>query len=762
MGWKENTQTGLKILLILIGLADLVGLLPNTLDLGDKLLTSFVLLYFWYLLSPSKFLFGVKSRTADYFILFGFYVLSLNAFLRFFLTIDPQIVEQYSEAVNYYSFLIGMIMLFLLSIYFTFFVYYKKKSVIASIFYAFSNNDKKWEEIADKKIDPWIIFKFLITFFTLFIISQYFFGLITQWFVVSLDKSLFFVAIFFSIKDLEKSKVKALHALGEIDDLILETITNLFTNPRKVGLGFGLLLVFHYLSDIGTFFIFYIFNLPLETAYYALAAETHRSLWQHFATETIATNFDKIATLVVYGVSAFGSLAVIVFPIILSFFIIFKINLKKLSKNNFYAFIIALLFFGMLFFYITPWTKSVPILDVESGIVGVDFPTAKISSVTPFTFSALFYFSIFGVVLAFLAFNDKLSRYINNMAYLFSTIFLGIYCWTYFISTKNYNIELMQYFYSQSNNFFAFNFAILTLLGFLFYVCVFLYFVFITSRYIITNITKPILNNTAIILWTFVLLILPTYLLYNLTAFGLMATTIVVAVLFVFSIAMFVELRGREYRDDYLLGVTLTITAYQVLLLFSLFFSYYIREGILNFFQPVIIFAFTATAMYFFGFRYYFKLKEKPVIYAILLGIIFGVIFYLIKEPKPILFDTSLMTLIIYTLFIAFAEESLFRLIVLRLAERALSFKSAVVMQAIVFSGVHLVGLKSLLEHYGTNVIFFDNVVSLIIYAVLLFIFAVIAALFVKKKEEKGNILYAIIFHWITNLVSIAIGVFWI
>lgn len=109
------------------------------------------------------------------------------------------------------------------------------------------------------------------------------------------------------------------------------------------------------------------------------------------------------------------------------------------------------------------------------------------------------------------------------------------------------------------------------------------------------------------------------------------------------------------------------------------------------------------------------------------------------------LFSNHWSLLLLYAVAVAVAEEYLFRGMFFTVAERAFSYGKALVLQALVFTCVHFVNLIGIYNHYGQH----WGLVSL--YFVSLFMFGLVAGLLIKKQ----NILPAIIFHIITNVVVV-------
>jgi len=203
-GVRKYLDIFVKIFLLVLGFSDFFGILPNELDLLDKFLTSAILVYFWFKLRPASFMFGKKSRFLDTSIIVAYYILVLNTFLRFLQPILSEAVySSVSYSVNLFSIYGGTILLILIAIYVSFVISIGEKSVANSLLSVFDKKGKFFDKIKGDTFNIYSPLEFVFNFLILYIIGIYFFGLINQWFVVSLDKSLLVLAILFAVSDIK-------------------------------------------------------------------------------------------------------------------------------------------------------------------------------------------------------------------------------------------------------------------------------------------------------------------------------------------------------------------------------------------------------------------------------------------------------------------------------------------------------------------------------------------------------------------------------
>ena len=145
-----------------------------------------------------------------------------------------------------------------------------------------------------------------------------------------------------------------------------------------------------------------------------------------------------------------------------------------------------------------------------------------------------------------------------------------------------------------------------------------------------------------------------------------------------------------------------------------------------------------------------------------LLGLTFGVLFYLIQEPVPSLFVEFVKNgtlfdffkfIIISSFIIALAEQMIFSGFLFNSYKELTSKKEAFLQVGIIFVCFHLLRLEVLVNHYKDA---FGEFSFLFItcYYLLLFLF-MITALYLysfKHKNDKGNFAYPVLLHFGADL----------
>jgi len=762
--WGLLTKAGL----VCLGISDAAGILPSSLDIFDKVLTSAILFYFWIKLKPTKFLFGTSGKKLNYFIIGVFYLLVIDTFVPFVSSL-----QQYGNIISLISIAAGSIALFAIAAYIAHKIPFTNKSVAYCIYDMFSDKKKKWDAI---KKDKSKFLKFAIAVLLLFGMSQYLFGLINQWLIVSLDKSLIFVAILFAIKDLETSKIKALKTAGEFDNTMLRTITTFFTTPKKIYVGIGFLLVLHYLSDLGAFFLPYIFNTAKDPYYFSLLgdqflqngtiiSQNHNVLMTLFSQETVTSAYGVFATTLTYILSSAGILLLMLLPIIMCFMIAYETNLKKLTEKKTYVAALILISICIFMFLLFPWVQEKAIL--QPGIFGVDFITSMISSWAAFSFSLTPYIVASLLLFSLFFLNRKVRSVVSNAVFSVSLAAFAIYIWNYFISSFNFYLNT-QYgaitqFFTQSNFVIAFALLILFLLDVFFYIGGFTLFAYNALKYFIDHTLTDLLNNKFIVALSYIVIIACMIMLYFITKSNF--TQVIqmlfsfIAIMLMFCIAFYKILIGKkEYRDDFILSIVIVVFSYLGIgiVLYFLNQGLGLNESWLNFITPILLSIIAFYLARFFNFKLELKfLRTTKAIAATFIGLFFGAIFYYLNEPIVTIISTGLFSVLIFTFFIALSEELLFRYSIYRLAKKSFSEIKAQLLQASIFTLFHFLFVKDILMHYDYS---YWTIAYLIAVFVFGYILGMIASL--DKKYFKGKIEYAIIVHWITNFTLYALLTF--
>ncbi|MFH1641643.1 MAG: CPBP family intramembrane glutamic endopeptidase [Nanoarchaeota archaeon] len=738
----------IKIFLLLVGIADFIGILPSSLDILDKALTALVLVYFWLKLKPLKFLLGYQSKVTDKILVAAFYLFVIDTFVP----LIPNFPEELAFNTSLVSITVGTLVIALIALYVSF-KKIQRESLFHSFFSIIDRKDELFDKLSKKRFIP---LKFIMFFIVMMFMSEYFFGLINQWFIVSLDKSLLIVAVLFAVKDIKNSKSEALNKIGNFDEWLLGTITDVFTNRKKFYLGLGMLLVLHYLSDLAVFFIPYLLPIAKDPYYFDLIGnpEQHLTIKQLLANETLTTTAQNIAAHISYFFSSLGILFLFLIPIGLIFLIVLKKDLRRMVEIRGSNLFLGITASSIIIFFIGMWTKPKVILSAH--VVGVDFVTNTVSSASFLNFTALVVI-IASVIIISLFISHKAEEAAWIAIFFASLTYLSVYSVNFFISYHYYYFyNIIPYFSNIQSYPMIFNSYLLIGLSFIFYVIGFIVFSYHAMRYILKNLILDILTN-GFIIFTSLFVIISTMIMIEIikgmdfvAAFTVLFSFL--GTFLIFSYAFYKDMSSRkEYRDDFVLAIGIVEFIYLGLGALALLLSinYNLNISVINYFVPGIVTVLALFLVRFFQLKICFKgINLRRIIISLLIGVGFGLLFFLIDEPPVEIFSKSILWVMLFVVFVGISEELIYRIVIFRLAEKSFNFKTANVLQSVVFAMIHFLFFKDILNHYG-------NLLMPVVYFIALLIFSYVMGLLVGRIEkcEEGNVMYAIIAHIAANLI---------
>ncbi len=776
---------GFKVALLLLGIINLFGPLGHVGDLM-AVVTLFLL---WIYFDPVKLMFGASRRWMSYAVVAIFYVFFIDVILQIFRALDTSSLEfkflyrstdtfLLNTAATLYTpvrqFIIdiitsnidtsgisssaGFILLLLFALYLTFFLDFEKESFTYPMIHFFKKDEKFWAELRQTKNNRYWPLKFFLAFFCLLIFSHYMFTLVTQWFIVTIGKSTFILAFLFAVKDIQNTKIKILDTMGSFDEKLIYYVRKVFYDPKYFLTGFSILLAFHYLSDINLFVLHYIFPLiPLDEYYVKFIATASRTpVVELLFAEQAGSIIDIAANTLVYIVSTAGAFFVFAIPTAFIFMTLTRKNVKDFfeKKRNWY--LLYFMFISTAVFMLSPWMSIKALISQPGenlGLYGVDLVTQPISSSgIPLRYLALG-IVVMGIICFYFARAHWMQEYSITITFLLSLIYLGLYIWGFYISTLFYYLHLLTYSFATANILLLILFSILLILETLFYIGGFMYTGYIISREIITQKTKYIVTNNSMIIWTLVLLGLPMALLFGQTYESLRFTSVVLGCLFVFSYALYKEFTGVEYRDDYILSIAAAILVFHLLVVVEVFGGAFFDIESVLMFNAFGLLGSALALIKFFELRLNaFDISKREVATIIILGIIFGIFFYVVPDPFIGEFKSKTDIILIYILVTSLAEEFLFRGVIMTISEKAFSYQRALFLQSLVFMLIHFISIKSMISYYSLlGFPLWLLVLYLGIYGVLLFSFGFIAGLLYSANSK--NIMRPVLFHLIVNII---------
>lgn len=288
---------------------------------------------------------------------------------------------------------------------------------------------------------------------------------------------------------------------------------------------------------------------------------------------------------------------------------------------------------------------------------------------------------------------------------------------------------------------------------------------------------QPVLTKSRIYIWALLLLITPSALFATITPdmpapavvalLGL--STVIVLVMLIGTGLMFRYLTKERDAANFLLSVNAAIALYHVTTIVGIIAErrFGIAEEVFSFIQPMLLLIACIVALRYFRLHLQismFTLKLKSIVWSVLLAVLFGGLFWIIKEPTVELFSNRMFVFALYTFFVGVAEELLFRFIIFKQAEKALGYRSALYVQALIFAAIHFIYFNFIIDYYSTvgTILSETPIVSIVIYFAALVGFGIVCGKLTGQRiSEKewigGNVVYAMIVHWLTNLVALVL-----
>ncbi len=152
------------------------------------------------------------------------------------------------------------------------------------------------------------------------------------------------------------------------------------------------------------------------------------------------------------------------------------------------------------------------------------------------------------------------------------------------------------------------------------------------------------------------------------------------------------------------------------------------------------------------------KLKPSLLLIIFGIGIIFGLFFYLVKEPVPTFFaeflsHQDLLELVIFLVFtslvIAISEQMIFAGVLFNSYKELTTLQDAFYQTSIIFVMFHIIRFEVLVNVYHATFPHF-YILFISAYYILLFLFMLTGLYFysINSKKYSGNIFYPIILHF--------------
>ncbi|PLW79879.1 hypothetical protein C0585_05485 [Candidatus Woesearchaeota archaeon] len=667
---KRIFEDFLLFALIILNVLDFVEVLSEDLDFVKKMISWTMMIYLLYHLGFTKILLGYKDKPMDIGLVFA-YTLFIIKDLFFYI----------STASEFHIFE-GLTRFLMIH---EPFLSYWSFNIAAILIFMISIRIAFNKKIQEKSLlgairtyDYQKIIRFVMVFLALSFIAYFIFMMVFQWFTIVIDAPLVMIAIvyyFFASRRFHGVD-DVLHKIANFGENILEKFIELFHRKETLPLAFASLLILHLLSD------FFVFVVP---SIIAIKDSLYHNVLQGSSNEPLISMFLKdMKGLDIFSIINLSTIYLSNIILIISIFLIPLIIIKDLytkSRIRFSNIFDSILLSSFAIYFLFPIYKFVSIKNIATGISGVNILTLPIKKGFLFDYSIYIFLAIFLSIYALSKLFKKID--ITTITLTFMLIPLFNYINKYFDSTVYYYSN-----YIKTILHIDLIFIVMFLFIFLFWIVMFYWPSIILLTYEIfrlnhihllpDKIDKDKMHKLATIIIGLIILYLMTY--YLSSALYILEVPHI-EFIYVLVIAIFVLMMPK------------------------------INESF-----EKIDYGFNKKNILFF---------PLTMILGSLLS--FGPIYF----REILRFETnSVFTLTIFLIFVAFNEEIIYRHYLLDFLEKIYSFKSALIIQAIIFACMHFPYMN------------IRNFFSLAIFGVIVGL--------IRKKRGLFNSMIA---HFVTNFI---------
>jgi hypothetical protein len=432
---KKKIELTIIIAIILLNVFDFFGMLSTDISFMKLMISWIVLGYIIYHIGLTKIFFDNESKNIDFILIMSYFMLISKNFTSFIVnnisTADVllplfELIMNNKTLIENYSFILGILVITITSLYLSFKVEIRKPST-AAIF----------EE--EGIINGFNIIKRIIRFIKIYLIIFAFFiivfNLLMEWLAIMVDAPLAMIGIIFYlvifIKHKEFNAENFIYKVGSFGNKFYENFINLFKQKEGILIGISGILILHLLVDLGIFILPYIFSFK-SNAYLTNITNIellHLSLWTHLLNNIKEVNpIQIIAIIYTYLMNLISIILMLSLPSYLWY---------KIVKNEYIIFkpwLYGLFFSSVFLFLFKPIFKILPLNQID--FAGVDIITKQldITNIILFSIISLIIFLLFFIITKKIS--EKITFTLLSMSIL-SFFSYYIYCYSSSI-IKNY------------------------------------------------------------------------------------------------------------------------------------------------------------------------------------------------------------------------------------------------------------------------------------------------------------------------------------
>gem|GEM_PF-3111627 len=382
-----------------------------------------------------------------------------------------QRVAENKPAIEYLLFVLGGSILLILSVYFAFYVFIDKPSMMHAI-----QEDGPPPASFAARISRALVIFLALNFFFIVIFN---YGM--EWFALSVDSPLiiimFFIYFFIWVKHHKRYAAESfIYKLGDAGEKLYGRIVVLFHSKRGIMLGLSGMLVLHLITDVANFIIPYsLFTQgtydPLYFGHLGMERTPLWSIHNIFGASRIGLIYSDLegtagiaafSVMYIYAMNIIAMLILLALPTGL-WYLIFQE--KKISVPGP---VIALFFASITAFIISPLFRTGRI--VSNSIVGVDITTQTIQASARMVPSNILYLSIAAGMLALLlSLSERIKKHLVVSCIFLSLVYFVIYIYNFFMDVSNYYIVATSESIHSGQFFASAYFLVFLMITFIFY-----------------------------------------------------------------------------------------------------------------------------------------------------------------------------------------------------------------------------------------------------------------------------------------------------
>ncbi|MFC1800615.1 hypothetical protein ACFLYT_01020, partial [Nanoarchaeota archaeon] len=382
---------GVVLFLIALNVGEVFGYLSGDVSFLKKLISWALVGYLVYKVSMTEILFGVRRRFVDFMLVIVYFFILFNKTIGVFQKSYVGSSSSTSQAIllllqpgsEIYAFLIGFVSLVLISVYITYVIKFRNKSVVSLL------GVRGWK------------FAKVFLLLSLFYVGVY--QLMMEWMTLAVDSIMVFllliVVVYMVFRRSQHRKREALEKPLELPEKVYEKIFGLFHYHKTIFLGLSALLLFGPLTDVLIFIIPYMTGLEGAEIYFSklqfLAGHNPIFNFFHWGEGLFAQQIAGMslhAQVVLAFLFLMNALA-LVFILVIPIYYWYKmysnrdLPVKLAEKVSLPRYLLALFGAAITTFILAPAFKFKAMN--QSALAGVDITTTMIDGVFRFSWVGL-------------------------------------------------------------------------------------------------------------------------------------------------------------------------------------------------------------------------------------------------------------------------------------------------------------------------------------------------------------------------------------